>query len=91
MSLLHQGNQVPQTHPQHQRHKTTSIKTQAINNMHPPKTAKQVHASLGLIRDHRKFIKNFAKKVKSLALLTCQKEKLEWTPVNHTAFWKLKE
>ena len=36
-------------------------KTQAINNMHPPKTAKQVCAFLGLIRYYRKFIKNFAK------------------------------
>ena len=66
-------------------------KTQAINNMHPPKTAEQVHAFLGLITYYRKFIKNFAKMAKPLTLLICQKAKFEWTPVHHTAFLTLKE
>ena len=61
-------------------------KTQAINNLHPPKTAKQVHAFLGLIRYYRKFIKNFAKMGKPLTLLTHQKTKFEWTPIHHTTF-----
>ena len=45
------------------------LKTQAINNMHPPKTAKQVCAFLGLVGYYRKFIKNFTKIAKPLALL----------------------
>ena len=61
-------------------------KTQAINNMHPPKTAKQIHTFIGLNRCYRKFIKNFAKMAKPLTLLTCQKAKFEWTPIQHTAF-----
>ena len=59
-------------------------KTQVINNMHPPKTAKKVCTFLGLISYYRKFIKNFAKMVKPV--LTHQKAKFEWTPVHHTAF-----
>ena len=66
-------------------------KIQAINNMHPPKTAKQVCTFLGLVGYYRKFIKNFAKMAKPLTLLTCQKTKFEWTPVHHTAFLRLKE
>ena len=65
--------------------------TQAINNMHPTKTAKQVCALLGLIGYYRKFIKNFAKMAKPLTLLTHQKAKFEWTPVHHTTFLTLKE
>ena len=65
-------------------------KMQAINSMHPPKTAKQVCAFLGLIGYYRKFIKDFATKAKPLTLLTCQKAKSEWTPVHHTAFLILK-
>ena len=51
-------------------------KTQAINNMHPPKTAKQEHTFLGLIRYYRKFIKIVAKMAKPLTLLTYQKQSL---------------
>ena len=36
-------------------------KTQAIQNMHPPKTPKQVHAFLRLVGYYRKFIKTFCK------------------------------
>ena len=76
-------------------HSTTGIiplplKTQAINNMHPPKTAKQVCAFLGLVTYYMKFIKDFTKRAKPLSLLTCQKAKLEWMPVHHTAFMMLK-
>ena len=66
-------------------------KTQDINKIHPPKTAKQVPAFLGLIGYYRKFIKNFAKMAKPLALLTHQKAKFEWTPAPHTAFLMLKD
>ena len=50
------------------------LKTQAINNIHPPKTAKQVHIFLGLVIYYRKFIKDFTKMAKPLTLLTCHKE-----------------
>ena len=63
-----------------------SSTTQAINNMHPPRTAKQVCAFLGLIRYYSKFIKNFAKMANPLTLLTGQKAKYEWTPRHHTTF-----
>ena len=66
-------------------------KTQTINNMHHQKTAKQVHTFLGLIRYHRKFIKDFAKLAKPLILLGHQKAKFEWTPIHHIAFLTLKE
>ena len=36
-------------------------KTQAIQNMHPPKMPKQVRAFLGLVGYYRKFIKHFCK------------------------------
>ena len=50
-------------------------KTQAIQNMYPPKKHKQVHAFLGLVGYYRKFVKNFAKIAKPLILLTCQQVK----------------
>ena len=66
-------------------------KSQVINNMHPPKTVKQVCSFLGLIRYYRKFIKNFAQMAKLLTLLIFQKTKFEWTPVHHAAILTLKE
>ena len=67
------------------------LKTQAINNMDPPKTAKQVCTYLGLVGYYRKFIKAFAKIAKPLTLLTFYKAKFEWTPTHHTAFMMLKK
>ena len=66
-------------------------KTQAIKNMHPPTTPKQVHAFLGLVGYYRKFIKNFVKIAKPLTLLRCQQVKSDWTPTHHEAFLHLKE
>ena len=66
-------------------------KTQAIYNRHPPKTAKQVCAFLGLIGYYRQFIRNFTNMAKPLTLLTHQKAKFEWTSIHHTAFLTLKE
>ena len=60
--------------------KPLPLKTQAINNMHPPKTAKQVHAFLGLVRYYMKFAKDFVDIAKPLTLLTHHKAKFEWTP-----------
>ena len=45
---------------------------------------------LGLAGYYRKFIKDFAKMVKPLTLLTYHKTKFEWTPTHHTAFMMLK-
>ena len=47
-------------------------KTQAIQNMFPPKIPKKVCAFHGLVGYYRKFIKHFAKIAKPLTLLTCQ-------------------
>ena len=66
-------------------------KTQAIQNMHPPKMPKQVHAFLGLVGYYRKFIKNFAKIAKPLMFLTHQQVKFNWTLTHHNAFLMLKE
>ena len=41
-------------------------KTQAIKNMQPPKTAKQVCPFLGVVGYYRKFIKDFTKMAKPL-------------------------
>ena len=62
-------------------------KMQAIKNMHPPKMPKQVCALLGLMGYYRKFIRNCAKIVKPLALLTHQQAKFKWTPTHHNAFF----
>ena len=70
--------------------KPLPLKIQAINNMHPPKTAKWVCAFLGLAGYYRKF-KHFAKLAKLLTLLTCHKAKFELTSVHHTAFMMLTE
>ena len=66
-------------------------KTQAIKNMHPPTTPKQVHAFHGLVGYYWKFIKNFAKIAKPLTLLTWQQGKFNWTPTHCEAFLHLKE
>ena len=66
-------------------------KMQAIQQMQPPTTPKQVWAFPALVRYCRKFIKNFAKIAKPLTLLTRQQVKFDWTPSHHTAFLTLKE
>ena len=71
--------------------KTLPSKTQAIQNMHPPKTPEQICEFLGLMGYYRKFTKNFAKIAKPLTLLTHQQGKFEWTPTHHNAFLMLKE
>ena len=86
-----QGNPVPWIHSQHHRYQTTTIRNPSINNMHPPKSAKWVCTFLGLVGYYRKFIKDFAKIAQPLTLLSCRKDKFEWTPTHHTAFMILKE
>ena len=91
MSFLCQGDPAPWMHPQHHRHQTTTMEDPSYQQHAPTKIAKQVHAFLGLVRYHRKFIKHFRKMVKPLTLLTCHKAKFEWTPTHHMAFMMLKE
>ena len=67
------------------------LKTQAINSMHSPKTAKQVCTFLGLVGYYKKLINDLAKIVKPLTLLTHHKAKFEWIPTDHTAFVMLKK
>ena len=66
-------------------------KMQAIKNMNPLTTPKQVCAFLGLVGYYRKFIKNFMKIAKPLTLLTHQQVKFNWTPTHYEAFLHLKE
>ena len=67
------------------------LKMQAIQQMQPPTTPKQVWAFLGLVGYYRKFIENFAKTAKPLTLLTRQQVKFDWMLSHHTAFLTLKE
>ena len=67
------------------------VKTEAIKAMHPPVNPKQVRAFLRLVGYYRKFIKNFAKIVKPLTMLTCMDVKFEWKETHHCAFMKLKD
>ena len=71
--------------------KPVPAKTEAIRAMHPPVNLKQVCAFLGLVGYYRKFIKNFAKIAKPLAVLTRMDIKFEWKETHHSAFMKLKE
>ena len=86
-----QGNPVFRTHFEHNRDSTATIVTQAIQQMQPPTTPKQVQAFLGLVGYYRKFIKSFAKIAKPLTLLTRQQVKFDWMPSHHKAFLTLKE
>ena len=67
------------------------LKPQAINNINQPKTAKQVHKFIGLLRYYRKFIKDFINMARPLTLLTHHKAKFEWLLAHHTTFMMLKE
>ena len=91
MSFFLQGYPILRTHFEHKRDLTTTIKTQAIQQMQPPTTPKQVQAFLDLVGYYRKFIKSFAKIAKPLTLLTRQQVKFDWTPSHHKAFLTLKE
>ena len=66
-------------------------KTEAIKAMHRPVNPKQVRAFLGLVGYYRKFIKNFAKIVKPLTMLTHTDVKFEWKETHRCAFMKLKD
>ena len=70
--------------------KPVPAKTEAIKAMHPPVNAKQVRAFLRLVGYYRKFIKNFAKIVVPLTMLTRMDIKFEWKET-HCTFMKLKD
>ena len=91
MPFIHKGDPVPGTHSQHQRHQTSTIKNQSHEQHASTKNSQKVWAFLGLIRYYRKFIRNFAKMVIPLTLLTPWKAKFEWTSIHHTAFLTLKK
>ena len=71
--------------------KPIPVKTETIKAMHPPVNPKQVRAFLQLVGYYRKFIKNFAKIVKPLTMLTQMDIKFEWKETYHCAFMKLKD
>ena len=91
MPLLLQRDSIFRTYFKYKRHLPTTLKTQAIQKVHPPTTPREVCAFLGLVGYYRKFIKDFTKIAKPLTLLTQQQVKFEWTPAHHEAFLKLKE
>ena len=66
-------------------------KTEAIKAMHPSVNPKQVHTFLGLVGYYRKSIKNFAKIVKPLTMLTRMDIKFEWKETHHCTFMKQKD
>ena len=71
--------------------KPVPAKTEAIKAMHPPVNPEQVCAFLGLVGYYRKFIKNFAKIVKPLTMLTQMDVKFEWKETHHCTFMKLED
>ena len=66
-------------------------KTEAIKAMHPPVNPKQVRVFLSLVGYYRKFIKNFAKIAKPVAVLTHMDIKFEWKETHRCTFMKLKD
>ena len=74
-----------------ERIKPVPAKTEAIKVMYPPVNPKQVRAFLRLVGYYRKFIRNFAKIAKPLAMLTRMNVKFEWKDIHQDAFMKLKE
>ena len=71
--------------------KPLPAKTEAIKAIHPPVNPKQVCAFLGLVGYYRKFIKNFAKIVKPLTMLTRIDVKFKWKETHHCTFMKLRD
>ena len=71
--------------------KPVLAKTEAIKAMHPLVNLKQVCIFLRLVGYYKKFIKNFAKIVKPLTMLTRMDVKFEWKETHHSTFMKLKE
>ena len=54
-------------------------KLEAVENMPPPKTPKEVRQFLGLVGYYRKFVPKFADIARPLTNLTKQDVKFEWS------------
>ena len=72
---------------------TQDVKVQKIQEAKPPMTKKQLRSFLGLAGYYRKFIRNYASKVKVLTDLTKKgkPDKLEWTSIHNEAFCEIKK
>ena len=68
-------------------------KVEAINNIPPPKTKKQIRSFIGMIGFYRKFIHHFAEISASLTDLTKKNlpNKVSWLPEHQKAFECLKQ
>ena len=66
-------------------------KLEAVENMPPPKTPKEVRQFLGLVGYYRKFVPKFADIARPLTNLTKQDIKFEWTEKCQKTFQLLKE
>ena len=66
-------------------------KLEAVENMPPPKTPKEVRQFLGLIRYYRKFVPKFADIARPLTNLTKQDVKFDWTEKCQKTFQLLKD
>ena len=68
-----------------------SEKIQAVLNIPPPKTLKEIRSFLGMASYYRKFIKDFAKIAYPITKLTHQDTAIEWTEECDQAFKMLKQ
>ena len=66
-------------------------KLEAVENMPPPKTPKEVRQFLGLVGYYRKFVPKFADIARPLTNLTKQDIKFEWTDKCQKTFQLLKD
>ena len=66
-------------------------KLEAVENMPPPKTPKEVRQFLGLVGYYRKFVPKFADIARPLTNLTKQDIKFEWTEKCQKTFQLLKD
>ena len=66
-------------------------KLEAVENMPPPKTPKEIRQFLGLVGYYRKFVPKFADIARPLTNLTKQDIKFEWTDKCQKTFQLLKD
>ena len=66
-------------------------KLEAVENMPPPKTPKEVRQFLGLVGYYRKFVPKFADIARPLTNLIKQDVKFEWSEKCHKTFQLLKD
>ena len=66
-------------------------KVQAIREIAPPRTIRQVRSFIGTMSYYRRFIKNFSQKAEPLIALTRKNVKFSWSSECHASFQQLKE